>query len=227
MPLVYGALLRRASALRSTRSCCTTSTPSGSSASARVLEGQAAEHGERLPFRATTDLDDAVEGADFVFSAIRVGGLEGRVVDEGVPLGLGVLGQETIGPGGICFALRTIPAMVALAETIAARGAARLAHQLHEPGRDGHRGAPAGARRARDRHLRHAVGPVPARRPALGRAPGRAGVRLLRPQPPRLAARRARRPAGPAAGAAGRRRARSTRSRRAGCSAPSGCARSG
>jgi 6-phospho-beta-glucosidase len=36
-----------------------------------------------------------------------------------VPLGLGVLGQETTGPGGICFALRTIPVMVELAEVIA------------------------------------------------------------------------------------------------------------
>ena len=62
---------------------------------------------------------DAVEGADFVFCAIRVGQLEGRVVDEDVPLGLGVLGQETTGPGGICFALRTIPVMVRLAETMA------------------------------------------------------------------------------------------------------------
>jgi 6-phospho-beta-glucosidase len=86
-----------------------------------VLEGQAAEHGHRLPFRTTGDLDDALEGADFVFVAIRVGGLEGRTVDEGVPLGRGVLGQETIGPGGVCFALRTIPAMVDLAERVARR----------------------------------------------------------------------------------------------------------
>jgi 6-phospho-beta-glucosidase len=86
-----------------------------------VLEGQAAEHGERLPFRATKDLDDAVEGAEFVFAAIRPGHLDGRAVDEAVPLGLGVLGQETVGPGGICFALRTIPAMVELAEAVARR----------------------------------------------------------------------------------------------------------
>jgi len=83
---------------------------------AQVLEGQAAEHGDRLPFRTTTDLDDALEGAAFVFLAIRVGGLEGRTIDEGVPLGQGVLGQETIGAGGICFALRTIPAAVEVAE---------------------------------------------------------------------------------------------------------------
>jgi 6-phospho-beta-glucosidase len=88
---------------------------------ALVLEGQAAAHGEPAPFRTTTDLDDALEGADFVFVAIRVGGLEGRTVDEGVPLGHGILGQETTGPGGIGFALRTIPAMVDLAERVARR----------------------------------------------------------------------------------------------------------
>jgi 6-phospho-beta-glucosidase len=88
---------------------------------AEVLEGQAAEHGDRVPFRATTDLDDAIEGADFVFTAVRVGGLEGRTVDEGVPLGHGVLGQETTGPGGICFALRTIPAVLDVAERVVRR----------------------------------------------------------------------------------------------------------
>jgi 6-phospho-beta-glucosidase len=113
VPLVYGALLKRrpfdevvlhdVDAERLDRI-------------AHVLEGQAAEHGDRLPFRTTTDLDDALEGADFVFIAIRVGGLEGRTIDEGVPLRHSVLGQETIGAGGICFALRTIPAMVDLAE---------------------------------------------------------------------------------------------------------------
>ena len=56
-----------------------------------------------------------------MFCAIRVGQLEGRVIDESVPLELNVLGQETTGPGGICFALRTIPAMIELAETIAER----------------------------------------------------------------------------------------------------------
>ncbi len=118
VPLVYGALLRRrpfdeivlhdVDAERLDRI-------------AQVLEGQAAEHGDRVPFRTTTDLDDALEGAGFVFVAIRVGGLEGRTVDEGVPLRHGVLGQETIGAGGICFALRTIPAMVDLAERTVSR----------------------------------------------------------------------------------------------------------
>ena len=86
-----------------------------------VLSGQARDHGTALALRATTDLEDAVDGADFVFAAIRPGGLEARSIDESVPLSQGLLGQETTGPGGICFALRTIPAMVALAELVARR----------------------------------------------------------------------------------------------------------
>jgi 6-phospho-beta-glucosidase len=119
VPLVYGAVLRRQAfddvVLHDVD-------PARLERIALVLEGQAAAHGEpAVPFRTTTDLDEALEGADFVFVAIRVGGLEGRTVDEGVPLGHGVLGQETTGPGGICFALRTIPAMVDLAERVARR----------------------------------------------------------------------------------------------------------
>jgi 6-phospho-beta-glucosidase len=121
VPLVYGALLEKTARLSLDEVVLHDIEGARLERVATVLEGLAAEHGERLPFRTTTDLADAIEGADFVFCAIRVGQLEGRVVDEGVPLGLGVLGQETTGPGGICFALRTIPAMVALAQVIAER----------------------------------------------------------------------------------------------------------
>ena len=122
-----------------------------------MLDGLAAEHGAKLPFRTTTDLVDAVEGTDFVFCAIRVGQLEGRVVDEDVPLGMGVLGQETTGPGGICFALRTIPVDGAARGDDRQARPERLADQLHQPGGDGHRGRPAGAGRPRGGHLRLTV----------------------------------------------------------------------
>ena len=121
VPLVYGALLEKADALRLDEVVLHDIDAERLARIAAVLDGLADEHGSRLPFRSTTDLAEAVEGADYVFSAIRVGQLEGRVVDESVPLALGVLGQETTGPGGICFALRTIPAMVRLAETMAER----------------------------------------------------------------------------------------------------------
>ncbi|HEX6026192.1 MAG TPA: 6-phospho-beta-glucosidase [Solirubrobacter sp.] len=119
VPLVYGALLEKAERLGLDDVVLHDIDASRLERIGPVLDGLAAERGMRLPFRTTTDLVDAVEGADFVFSAIRVGQLEGRVIDEDVPLGLGVLGQETTGPGGICFALRTIPVMVRLAETMA------------------------------------------------------------------------------------------------------------
>jgi 6-phospho-beta-glucosidase len=119
VPLVYGALLRRALPLDELV-LYDVEEPRLRRVAA-VLDGLAAERGERLPYRITTARDDALEGADFVFAAIRPGGVAGRVVDEGVPLEHGVLGQETTGPGGICFALRTIPAMVELGEALAER----------------------------------------------------------------------------------------------------------
>ena len=61
---------------------------------------------------------EAVAGADFVFSAMRVGGLAGRVCDERSALDLGVLGQETTGAGGVCYGLRTIPVALRLAEVV-------------------------------------------------------------------------------------------------------------
>ncbi|MBP2334486.1 6-phospho-beta-glucosidase [Saccharothrix coeruleofusca] len=68
---------------------------------------------------ATTDLEEALRGADFVFSAIRVGGLAGRAVDEEVAHAHGVLGQETVGAGGIAYGLRTVPVARRIARRVA------------------------------------------------------------------------------------------------------------
>jgi 6-phospho-beta-glucosidase len=76
--------------------------------------------GQILPVRASTELDEALAGADFVFSAVRVGGLAGRISDERVALDLGVLGQETTGPGGIAYGLRTIPVALHIARRVQA-----------------------------------------------------------------------------------------------------------
>jgi 6-phospho-beta-glucosidase len=70
--------------------------------------------------RLASELDDALRGADFVFSAIRVGGTAGRTRDERLPLDEGVLGQETVGAGGVLYGLRTLPVAVAVAERIRA-----------------------------------------------------------------------------------------------------------
>jgi 6-phospho-beta-glucosidase len=60
----------------------------------------------------TDDVESALTGADYVFSAIRVGGDAGRIIDEQVALELGLVGQETTGPGGCAMALRTIPVVL-------------------------------------------------------------------------------------------------------------------
>jgi 6-phospho-beta-glucosidase len=85
-----------------------------------VLEQQAAAEPTALAVSATSDLTEAITGADFVFSAIRVGGLEGRVVDERVALDEGALGQETVGAGGVSYGLRTVPVAVEVARRVAA-----------------------------------------------------------------------------------------------------------
>jgi 6-phospho-beta-glucosidase len=70
--------------------------------------------------RTADSLDEALRGADFVFSAIRVGGTAGRVADERIPLAEGVLGQETVGAGGVLYGLRTVPVAVEIAERVRA-----------------------------------------------------------------------------------------------------------
>ena len=71
--------------------------------------------------RASTDLAEAVEGADYVFISIRVGGIQGRARDEAIALAHGLVGQETIGPGGFAMAVRTIPVVVSYATEVARR----------------------------------------------------------------------------------------------------------
>jgi alpha-galactosidase/6-phospho-beta-glucosidase family protein len=75
--------------------------------------------GGRFAVRADPDPHRALTGAAYVLTAIRVGGEEGRVKDERVPLMHGVVGQETIGPGGFAMAMRTIPVMLDYARLIA------------------------------------------------------------------------------------------------------------
>ncbi len=65
--------------------------------------------------RSTLILDDALEGADFVDTQVRVGGNAQRVLDEKIPLAHGLVGQETTGAGGMMKAFRTIPMMLEIA----------------------------------------------------------------------------------------------------------------
>ncbi|MFJ4200503.1 6-phospho-beta-glucosidase [Streptomyces sviceus] len=119
VPLVYGALLGDRREGRVTEVVLHDLDAGRLSAVTRVLAEQAAQVDDAPRVSATTDLDEALRGADFVFSAIRVGGLEGRAEDERVALAEGVLGQETVGAGGIAYGLRTVPVAVDIARRVA------------------------------------------------------------------------------------------------------------
>ncbi|WP_086729505.1 6-phospho-beta-glucosidase [Streptomyces carpinensis] len=119
VPLVYGALLGDHAEGRVTEVVLHDLDAERLDAVSRVLAEQAAGVPDAPRVRATTDLDEALRGADFVFSAIRVGGLEGRAEDERVALAQGVLGQETVGAGGIAYGLRTVPVAVDIARRVA------------------------------------------------------------------------------------------------------------
>ncbi|MDT0377476.1 6-phospho-beta-glucosidase [Streptomyces sp. DSM 42041] len=123
VPLVYRALLTEAhrdAAGRCTELVLHDTDAARAGVVASVLAAQAREERHPVPVRVEADLDDALRGADFVFSAIRVGGTEGRVRDERVPLAEGVLGQETVGAGGVLYALRTVPVAMRIAERVRA-----------------------------------------------------------------------------------------------------------
>ncbi|MCC7178515.1 MAG: 6-phospho-beta-glucosidase [Acidobacteria bacterium] len=61
----------------------------------------------------------AIDGAAFVITSIRVGGIEARVRDEQAALSLGFVGQETVGPAGFAMAARTIPPLLEYAHEVA------------------------------------------------------------------------------------------------------------
>jgi len=70
------------------------------------------------PFRlvTTTNLDDALTGAGIIVTTMRVGLEQGRVLDERIALRHNVLGQETTGPGGFSMAMRSVPALLNVAD---------------------------------------------------------------------------------------------------------------
>ena len=75
-------------------------------------------HGQ--PFRVvqTGDLSKAIEGAAYVITQLRVGGMEARREDEYLGRRHGLIGQETTGVGGMAKALRTIPVILEIARSI-------------------------------------------------------------------------------------------------------------
>ncbi|HYL15661.1 MAG TPA: hypothetical protein VEV41_21685 [Terriglobales bacterium] len=84
----------------------------------RVTEAMARRKGLSARLRASPDLDRALEGADYVITSIRVGGIDARVKDETIALAHGLVGQETVGAGGFACGMRNLAAMLEYARLI-------------------------------------------------------------------------------------------------------------
>lgn len=75
---------------------------------AKACEILLKERAPRIEFIYTVEPQTAFTGIDFVMAHIRVGKYAMREKDEKIPMKYGVVGQETCGPGGIAYGMRSI-----------------------------------------------------------------------------------------------------------------------
>jgi alpha-galactosidase len=76
--------------------------------------------GSNFDIDTTTDLERGLDGADFVVITITTGGLETMGVDLDIPEKYGIYQSvgDTVGPGGLSRALRNVPVMASIAQTM-------------------------------------------------------------------------------------------------------------
>ena len=84
----------------------------------QLMRKDIAANGVPATVETTTERRRALEGADYVLSFVRVGGLEAFAHDVDIPLKYGVdqCVGDTLGPGGIMYAQRGIPALLEFCE---------------------------------------------------------------------------------------------------------------
>jgi len=86
----------------------------------KVAEHVAERRGIGLTARATTDIDDALGGAEFVIATFSVGGFASMRHDIEIPARYGIRQTvgDSVGPGGISRALRSVPVILDLARAM-------------------------------------------------------------------------------------------------------------
>src|SRR5437763_7217077 len=79
-----------------------------------------AQAGANFNIETTTDLERALDGAEFVVVTITTGGLDTMARDLGIPERYGIYQSvgDTVGPGGLSRALRNVPVMVGIAQAM-------------------------------------------------------------------------------------------------------------
>lgn len=95
----------------------------------------AACRGIPLSVRGTTDLDAALDGADFVVTALSVGGFESMRHDLEIPARYGIRQPigDSVGPGGIFRALRSTPVLLGVARAMERRCPSALLVNVTNP----------------------------------------------------------------------------------------------
>src|SRR5438105_10522586 len=79
-----------------------------------------AQAGANFNIETTTDLERALDGAEFVVVTITTGGLDTMARDLEIPERYGIYQSvgDTVGPGGLSRALRNVPVMVGIAQAM-------------------------------------------------------------------------------------------------------------
>ena len=84
----------------------------------KVADAMGKRSGLRARTRISSSPVDALQGADYVITSIRAGGIDARVKDETIALAHGLVGQETVGAGGFACAMRNLAIMIEYAKLI-------------------------------------------------------------------------------------------------------------
>lgn len=117
-PLLVHGLAAANAAMRLDELAFWDSDPERLETMSRVAEAMAKRSGLHARMTRASSPEEAVEGADFVITSIRVGGIEARIKDETIALAHGLVGQETVGAGGFACAMRNLAAMLDYARLI-------------------------------------------------------------------------------------------------------------
>jgi 6-phospho-beta-glucosidase len=84
----------------------------------KVADAMGKRSGLRARIKTASGPEHALDGADYVITSIRVGGIDARVKDEAIALAHGLVGQETVGAGGFACAMRNLASMLEYASLI-------------------------------------------------------------------------------------------------------------
>ena len=111
-PMLIGALAKRAAELNIEKVSVLDIDPRKRRILLTMVRHQLETLGYPVVLKDCETPQEAFADADYVITTIRPGFEAGRVLDERVAVNLGVIGQETTGPGGFAFAGRSIPAIL-------------------------------------------------------------------------------------------------------------------